>query len=722
MAGKRNRARFEEDLQAIQSPYVIYGTPLPPLDANVRDDGSFVPIWKQEVTDERGRKRLHGAFTGGFSAGYFNTVGSKEGWTPTAFVSSKSNRWKDSGSKLQAAEDLMDDEDKQEAEEARQVSTKSGFAGLGSTENEVKKRAPLMDLFRSSDDTMGLKLLRKMGWKDGQGIGPRVWRVAVLDDGTSTSGPGAEKHLFAPPNSKLVLIVRKDDRRGLGYEVEGTIEKPVSRSIVQSDDEDAGLDSKLRKPAAKKGAFGVGVLNDTGSDDEDPFSLGPKISYSKVLGGNKKKRKKTDLKSGSNSNPLLGSRPVFISHKANKSLAGFRKCHDGRLPLEGFILSVSKVSTESNKYPPPKVPDNWQPSKQKSEVATDLNDWQSSATLAKSSTLEPLSRGSILGEAPLPGKSVFDFMKPQARDRLVAITKNETLPPARSESAPIDPSISDPASSILPLDPAIASSALGRGVSGFVPYTDNPPKLARYRAYLSYSAGLTTEIPTRPPDLASDEWLREMHEFANAATIFKPMTGSIATRFTTATSASLQQNQSPLDNNNEPPSLTTTIPKDTASEAAAISMFGHLTRSSTLFYPTRLLCKRFNVPVPTHVHTGNEGTSSTNNNNKTTSSSPFAANPIIPSSSRFESTGYQTTDSHGRIQEITSEEQKQQQQQQHKQGHKQEQKQQADKEDDGSGDVKDGKDLGRNPALEQERPADEVFRAIFGSDSESEDG
>jgi G patch domain-containing protein 1 len=33
------------------------------------DDGSFVPVWKQTVTDERGRRRLHGAFTGGFSAG-----------------------------------------------------------------------------------------------------------------------------------------------------------------------------------------------------------------------------------------------------------------------------------------------------------------------------------------------------------------------------------------------------------------------------------------------------------------------------------------------------------------------------------------------------------------------------------------------------------------------------------------------------------------------------
>lgn len=67
---KRTRAAYESDLRAQQSPFVAYGTPLPPLDPGVRDDGSYVPVWKQEVTDERGRKRLHGAFTGGFSAGY----------------------------------------------------------------------------------------------------------------------------------------------------------------------------------------------------------------------------------------------------------------------------------------------------------------------------------------------------------------------------------------------------------------------------------------------------------------------------------------------------------------------------------------------------------------------------------------------------------------------------------------------------------------------------
>lgn len=70
MSVKRTRAAYESDLRAQQSPFVAYGTPLPPLDPDVRDDGSYVPVWKQEVTDERGRKRLHGAFTGGFSAGY----------------------------------------------------------------------------------------------------------------------------------------------------------------------------------------------------------------------------------------------------------------------------------------------------------------------------------------------------------------------------------------------------------------------------------------------------------------------------------------------------------------------------------------------------------------------------------------------------------------------------------------------------------------------------
>jgi hypothetical protein len=41
------------------------------------------------VLDEQGQRRFHGAFSGGFSAGYQNTVGSAEGWTPSNFISSR---------------------------------------------------------------------------------------------------------------------------------------------------------------------------------------------------------------------------------------------------------------------------------------------------------------------------------------------------------------------------------------------------------------------------------------------------------------------------------------------------------------------------------------------------------------------------------------------------------------------------------------------------------
>lgn len=70
MSLKRHRNSLETaGDQQKDYPFVFYGTALPPYDPETRDDGSYVPLWKQEVTDERGRKRLHGAFTGGFSAG-----------------------------------------------------------------------------------------------------------------------------------------------------------------------------------------------------------------------------------------------------------------------------------------------------------------------------------------------------------------------------------------------------------------------------------------------------------------------------------------------------------------------------------------------------------------------------------------------------------------------------------------------------------------------------
>ena len=66
-----------------------------------------VNIQDQIVVDDHGRRRFHGAFTGGFSAGYYNTVGSKEGFQPSTFKSTRNER---SSLKSQNVQDFMDQE------------------------------------------------------------------------------------------------------------------------------------------------------------------------------------------------------------------------------------------------------------------------------------------------------------------------------------------------------------------------------------------------------------------------------------------------------------------------------------------------------------------------------------------------------------------------------------------------------------------------------------
>ncbi|KAI1823822.1 DUF1604-domain-containing protein [Xylaria intraflava] len=623
MSYKRNRAQFEADAQAQQSPYVFFGTPLPPLDPEVRDDGSYVPVWKQEVRDERGRKRLHGAFTGGWSAGYFNTVGSKEGWTPSTFVSSRSNRHKDGGnttlSQQQRIEDFMDEEDLADAAEAEKLQTAREFAAFGSTEEDGVRRSGLSDLFRVQGETMGVKLLRKMGWKDGQGIGPKVRRKARLDAGSGHVAvhDSGETYLFAPENVAMIAFIKKTNRKGMGYEGESRL-TPMGHTSRPEAGESSGEDtlgapsrrpgftSKDKNSKFGKGGIGIGILNDTGSDDEDPYEVGPKISYNRVIGGDHKKKKKTVA---TKANPALGAAPVFRSRKniLSRSSKSLRKCHDGRLPLDGFVFGTEADALISSinftgKYPPPQVPPGWKSSKQRKAEAENTS-YISTADAAKASKLDPKSRAALLGEAQLPGKSVFDFLSPEARERLASATGKTNLPPALGE-VPAEYALTEAEKEqelvrqLPELDKLTAVSALTRGASGSgpAPYADDEGKRGRYRAYLEYVAGLTKSIPPKPAGARTQDWVRELHEFASCARIFKPMTGLMASRFTTSTAKSTVGGKDE-DLLHKPPEK----PKDPAEEAAKLGMYGTMTRSVADFYPTRLLCKRFNVRPPAHV-------------------------------------------------------------------------------------------------------------------------
>lgn len=373
----------------------------------------------------------------------------------------------------------MDDEDLKEAAEAQKVETASGFSGIGSTEEELGRRVrqvTLMDLLTPAvQDTMGAKLLKKMGWKEGQGVGPKVRRRAILsNEATEDDGDTGETYLFAPTNSVLVTFNKKSDFKGLGYVGD---DNSLQREQVP---ESA---SKEKKKA--KGGFGVGVLNDD-DEDEDPYEIRPKSAYNRVIGGEKP---------GKVSKPAITKKParhVFVSKKAIKAKTGLplRKCHDGRLPLEGFTHSTQPIQSQDGLFPPPQIPADW-----KSARSNTPGIQYSQPTAVAEQKLDPGLRGRILGETPLPGKSVFDYLTPAARDKIASVTGNKNLPPALAEAPP---SLYSSSSSLADLVPMLdKAQALATLKGGFMPYADDPDKRLRYRVFLEIQAGLRSGLPDR---------------------------------------------------------------------------------------------------------------------------------------------------------------------------------------------------------------------------------
>ena len=698
MSTKRSRAAYESDSSALHAPYVLYGTALPEYDPAAREDGSYVPVWKQEVTDDQGRKRLHGAFTGGWSAGYFNTVGSKEGWTPATFVSSRSNRAKDARNQQQKPEDFMDEEDLAARVESQRIETQGTFAGLGSSaDGGGTSKGLFADLFRDSGDTIGVKLLQRMGWRQGQGLGPKTKRAAKGD----RSG---ELYLFAPDDTRTITFEKKFDRKGLGFAGESRLDTTNAASEENNNgDRDPQIlpsnHTKLleKSSKARKTGLGVGVLNDTGSDEEDPYVIGPQINYNRVIGGDKKHKKGKLL---SNNASSMVQRPVSTSMKAvqrTNKLPGLYRGHDGRLPLEGFVLvSPAMAVHEEYKFPAPTVPDGWKPSTIQPQSGTENTTFVSTADAAKASALDPKARASLLGEQPLAGKSVFDFISTASRDRIATVTGRTDLPQARGELPPPNykPQQGDVRKALwdrVPaLDKEIASSALQRGATGWMPYAEDEAKRSRYKLFLELRAEQRSDLPPRPPAFSFDDWTTELNEFAQAAQVFKPISGLMASRFTSSSSANPSAKpvlgSDAADTN--PVEHT-----DTAEKAAALGMYGPLTRVRELFYPTRLLCKRFGVKPPAHVLSGtNEGQNASSSNMASSAIVSQASLDRMMTESKWSHSGgllqpgeAKTSDTVGQA------------------------PQQLPK-----------VDVEKNDALEGRKAGEAVFKAIFGDDSDQE--
>ncbi|KAF2717765.1 hypothetical protein K431DRAFT_254845 [Polychaeton citri CBS 116435] len=497
----------------------------------------------------------------------------------------------------------MDEEDLALQAESQKLETVGTFAGLGDAA-PLRSKGMFSDIFRSTQETMGLRLLQKMGWRQGQGIGPKIRRRAQGDK-------TGETHLFAPDNTEIVDFVRKTDRRGVGFGSEDRPEMDNDGGDDADSDADASILKRNRSKVAvkpgklkKKAGIGMGVLNDTGSDDDDSLEIGPSLSYSRVIGGDKKRKKRnasSDPAAEQSTVPAKVSARRGLDRTISLASSNVQRCHDGRLPLPGFILSFNLLQiSQAVDYPPPSIPNDWKSTKQLQDKDRSQEPFQSTSDAAKVSTLNAKSRAAMLGEQELPGKSIFDFISPAVRDKIANATGNKHLPQGRGESAPENAQVNVEGDRrtlwdlIPPLTKDTAMAALHRVRTGFRPYEDEY-KRERYRYFLELRAGIKHQIPERPRGLSLDEWSHELREFAQAAAVFKPMSGLMALRFTTSKGGS-EMDESAVNTND--------VEEDPAEKAAKLGMFGAMTRQTQSFYPTRLLCKRFGVPPPANAVSG----------------------------------------------------------------------------------------------------------------------
>ncbi|KAK9105507.1 hypothetical protein Scep_022351 [Stephania cephalantha] len=277
-----------------------------------------LPAWKQEVRDEEGRRRFHGAFTGGFSAGYYNSVGSKEGWTPQSFTSSRKKR---AEVKEQNIFSFLDDDEKTEME-SHSLATSLQFDTFGFTaaeiarkqaEKEQKKRSSVIpgsvpdEILIPAANSIGVKLLLKMGWRHGRSIKDsrasslydtrREARKALLAFSYDESKPATEldpednedetvkrfedNQIRASQCTPVFVLNPKQDMHGLGFdpfkhapEFRERKRLRLSGNLEHGQTKSASVKGSLFSSKSGKAApgFGIGALEELDMEDEDIYT------------------------------------------------------------------------------------------------------------------------------------------------------------------------------------------------------------------------------------------------------------------------------------------------------------------------------------------------------------------------------------------------------------------------------------------------------------------
>ncbi|XP_011898839.1 PREDICTED: G patch domain-containing protein 1 isoform X2 [Cercocebus atys] len=485
----------------------------------------------------------------------------------------------------------------------------------------------LDDLITPAKLSVGFELLRKMGWKEGQGVGPRVKRRprrqkpdpgvkiygCALPPGSSEGSEGEDDDYlpdnvtFAPKDVTPVDFTPKDNVHGLAYKgldphqaLFGTSGEHFNLfgggSERAGDLGEIGL-NKGRKLGISGQAFGVGALEE---EDDDIYATETLSKYDTVL---------KDEEPGDGLYGWTAPRQYKNQKESEKDLRYIGKI------LDGFSLASKPLSSKKI-YPPPELPRDYRPvhyfrpmvatTSENSHLLQVLSESAGKATpdpgTHSKHQLNASKRAELLGETPIQGSatSVLEFLSQKDKERIKEMKQATDLKAAQLKARSL---AQNAQSSRAQPSPAVAAGhcswhvALGGGTatlkaSNFKPFAKDPEKQKRYEEFLVHMKQGQKDALERCLDPSMTEWERgrERDEFARAALLYASSHSTLSSRFTHA--------------KEEDDSDQVEVPRDQENDvgdkqsAVKMKMFGKLTRDTFEWHPDKLLCKRFNVPDP----------------------------------------------------------------------------------------------------------------------------
>ncbi|XP_032669581.1 G patch domain-containing protein 1 homolog [Odontomachus brunneus] len=594
--------------------YVTFGVALDPLDEENIPRKKPVTVEDQYAYDAQGRRRFHGAFTGGFSAGYFNTVGTRDGWRPQQFKSSRSSK---ADSITQRPEDFMDEEDTGLFGIApKGIRATSDYADHGqkgkkreriSQDNSgpIPGTPVLKELLKPVKETVGIVLLKKMGWKPGQGVGSRLTKrekrrmkqrnekLKLAQDNHETILSNSEDSdddsidvTFAPDDYEPFRCKPKDNYFGIGYS--GLDRRKVLSSHINLFDTPAFcVQDKNKKLSIHGQAFGVGAFE---GDDEDIYEREDMSRYDFALGPERKTKTRWSQDGSSGS---------------------YTDC------LEGFVRAKERL--ESKKvFKPPELPKDFAPvhTVRKSRFFPPIATPSRTLQNGKRRELNAVDRARILEDSDdhskkPPSSSVASNIisktlnlqgKQQTEERrkleaqqttttgswLDKLNTQNFIKGSVVESKEDDTGLKtledfkEFVSTSSSTDQPSGNDALDKNETRKL-FLADPDKQRRFEQYLAF---LKDDDPSKLESiqlLSMTDWEREQErtEFEQAAKL-EQSNDYMANTFVQSVDCKIDD----VD------------PEKDKKQAVKLKMFGKLTRERSEWKPASIVCKRFNIPEP----------------------------------------------------------------------------------------------------------------------------